>query len=457
MSKSVVDGFLKVLSPSLLSTFDETSAFGCMRKGYYKYVLGLKEPQTSSQIKGEQLHKANEAYLLHGKEIVVDRDVGIWFQKGRRYLDTLRSGMLPGLEVVAVEQPMPKGFSVEHVPVSDMSKCDVVTKAGIIDWKTTKSIEKYGKTPGELARDVQMLIYAKAFHPNEERVTLIHGQYQTEGVAAFREARVDLSREELDTNYERVITPLVATVRDVVRESKVENVKPVSEDRDDFRCKRCIHKTYCPTSKGLAIMSIFDRLKSQNAPVAPVVAQVSPPDAPASKPELAAKPVEGFQAVPPPRRMQIIDVPDPEVTAPSARTEEKAPAPAPEAPPAAEKRGPGRPRGSKNKVLATEVITYSPLETKAEPVKAVEKPEASQTAPRVVEKQTPVQFESVTVNYGLTLNLGNFSNVRIDVSMTARSPDIEAAYQAVLSNVQSKVKAEIEKVQAQVQLNPNAK
>ena len=62
-------------------------------------------------------------------------------------------------------RPHACGFAVAGVPVSPMSKCDVVTEAGIIDWKTTSDIEKYGKTPGELATDVQMLIYGRRSTP----------------------------------------------------------------------------------------------------------------------------------------------------------------------------------------------------------------------------------------------------------------------------------------------------
>lgn len=54
-----------------------------------------------------------------------------------------------------------------------------------------------------------------------------------------------------------------------------------------------------------------------------------------------------------------------------------------------------------------------------------------------------VVFESVTVSYGVTVNLGDYSSARVDVSMTARSTDSEAAYSEVLAKVKQKVTEEV--------------
>lgn len=54
-----------------------------------------------------------------------------------------------------------------------------------------------------------------------------------------------------------------------------------------------------------------------------------------------------------------------------------------------------------------------------------------------------VVFESVTVSYGVTVNLGDYSSARVDVSMSARSADVEAAYAEVLEKVKTKVTEEV--------------
>jgi hypothetical protein len=86
---------------------------------------------------------------------------------------------------------------------------------------------------------------------------------------------------------------------------------------------------------------------------------VLPPDAPASKPELA-----------------------------SAKPE----APAEEAPPPAPKRGPGRPPGSPNKPKVGTLLDAAP--------------------PSMV-------ITEITLSHGMTINLGKFNSARVDVTLKA--------------------------------------
>lgn len=509
--KSIQDGKLLQLSPSLLNTFDASSPYGCERRGWFKYVKGILEPTTESMTKGTHLHAMNEVYLRTGKLLLGTAEQTAWFNAGKHYLDRIRecAGVFdgPGLPVrkfrYLVEASLPSDFRVYGIPVSSKSRCDVVITDGIIDWKTTSDIEKYGKTPGELAKDVQMLIYAQAFHSSAPAVTLAHGQYQTKGRAKFQLSSVELTRKELDTNYERVILPLVERVKSVAGENDVNNVTP-----NRNACRLCPHQAICPSEKESLIMSIFDRLK-QSAKAEPKAepktepAAILPPDAPPSKPELAAKPVEGFSPVPSPRvvvvnhpvdqsfegwgsgvaealapvreglnqniekirRQLVVDAPSPSADLEhmpmkdilrSAEIEaQKIIASGAVVPPIPEpvKRGPGRPPGAKNK-------------PKAEPSKALEAPTgvtvSEPLVPGVVNAADFIQFESVTVNYGLTLKLGDgksYEFVRLDCSMTAKGRDPDATYSAVLEKVKANVSAEIERLRADIRaaqtLNPN--
>lgn len=58
-----------------------------------------------------------------------------------------------------------------------------------------------------------------------------------------------------------------------------------------------------------------------------------------------------------------------------------------------------------------------------------------------------VVFESVTVSYGLTIKIGDYSTARIDVGMTARSSDADAAYAEVLTKVKQKVVEELAEIE----------
>lgn len=470
---SVKDGRIHRISPSMINAFDASSRYGCERRGFFKYVLGKKEPTTPEMTRGTHLHAMNEEYLKTGKLLLGTPEQTAWFKAGLNELETLRTGLLPEYAIVGVELPMPEGFAVEGIPVSEMSKCDVVTESGIIDWKTTGSIEKNAKTPGQLAKDVQLLIYAKAFHPNAPHVKLTHGYYQVDHPVHFKPISVELSRQELDDNYGHVIIPRVERMKQVVQATNAIDVQP---NRD--ACRRCPHSSYCPPDKENPIMGIFAGMKKpQPAPaegIKPVVKDgvptipftaILPPDAPKSDPALAAKPVEGFTAVPPPRKHAIVDVPPTEKpTAPETpAAKAEAPAPAPTPPPPgieAPKRGRGRPPGAKNKPKSPEatenseskdeVLTYDPAKVDSDAIKR------ANLAKFNSDTMTHTQFESVTVNYGLTMNLGNFNSVRIDCSMSAKfqgSPD--AAFQTVLDKVKAQVEAEIQKVQQATQLNPN--
>ena len=476
--KPIEDGKLHVLSPSLLNTFDDSSAFGCQRRGWFKYVKGLPEPTTDAMTKGTHLHAMNEEYLKTGKLLLGTPEQTAWFNAGRHYLEGLVSDLVndPTRTVTMLtEHPLPSDFTVYGVKVSDRSRCDVVIRGAspaIIDWKTTSDIEKYGKTPGQLAKDTQMLIYAMAFHPTAERVVLTHGQYQTKGRVRFHASEVELTRKELDDNYERVIFPLVETVRSVAAEKEVKNVKAVSDDRSDSRCRRCPHNAVCPTtqsslSESLA-MSIFNRIRQQNAapapqpetPAAPVA--VLPPDAPKSDPAKAAEPVEGFSPVPPPRRNLIVNAPTSEPS-PSADLAAEAPKPTPApAPEPEKKRGPGRPPGAKNKPKeapadATAAQFEAEVESRARGERAaaalnIQVPSKGDRVDALAEMlDRDIRFESVTVTYGLTINIGDYNSVRVDCSMTSRfSGDADAAYKATLAKVVGYVEAEAQKVQSAI-------
>jgi hypothetical protein len=439
--------------------------------------------------RGTHLHAKNEEYLKTGKLLLGTPEQTAWFNAGRHFLDVLRTGFLPENAVVGLEAPLPSDFTVYGVKVSERSRCDVVTEAGIIDWKTTSDIEKYGKTPGQIAKDTQMLIYAKAFHPTAEVVTLTHGQYQTKGRVKFHASSVELTRNDLDTNYERVINPLVEKVKAV---AAVTDVNEVTPNRN--ACRTCPHSAVCPTEKASIIMSIFDRLKKSQLQAAAVSApaekttfvavdgSILPPDAPPSKPELAAKPVEGFSPVPPPRREVknlIVDAaPSPsadlahdvhdgvkttlvgrvEAEKVIVTDERREPVTEPE-----KKRGPGRPPGAKNKpkdnpIGPSDGEVREQERKQAEISRAAAKLAEMDLARRVFD---PIVFESVTVNYGLTLNLGNFNSVRFDVAMSAKGTNPDATYDAVMARVRAKVTEEIEKIQAEQKaaqtLNPAGK
>lgn len=393
--KSVQDGKLIKVSASLVSAFDYSSPFGCERRGWFRYVAGKEEPTTGATALGIALHKANEVFLTEGNEPEDFTEAKPLFEAGKKEVARLKP-LVQGIELKVTGE-------VAGVPLTGY--CDLVTnEPGIVDWKTTSSISRYGKSEEDLKTDVQMICYAKFLHPTAETVHLMHGQYQTKGAAKFKKVSAVVTKKDIDKVFVESIIPRVERIKEVVAVDEVRKLKRAEESK----CRRCPHVTYCPNNASEAIMSMFNKYAKEKETIltpeitapdrpkavekAPAPApQILPPDAPASKPELAADP---------------LPVEKPEVF---------------------KKRG--RPTGG------------------AKAAKA-EEPAAVVVTPPEVKSTEPVVGESVTVSYGLTMNLGAFNSARFDVSLTVRSKDLEAAYAKALADVKAKVLEETSKIHA---------
>lgn len=438
MSKSVEDGSIKLLSPSMINKFDSTQPFGCLRRGWYRYVKGLDEPQTGNQELGEKLHALIEHRLKTGETPVVEHEAAGLYLAGQAMIESIAQRT-----IIGVERALPRDFTVDGTPFSPMSKCDVVLMDGIIDWKTSSDIRRYGKTERELATDTQMVLYALAFHPTAEAVKLAHGQFQTKGRKATNFVEVEVTDKHLASHRDNVIIPLIQKMKSAASESDVRKLP-----RNEKSCFNCAYKPHCPTAEGEIIMSFFSKMKSSTE-AAPQ--SVLPPDAPKSEPAKAAASVEGFSPVPAPRRNLIVEA----APSPSADLAHEAPKPTP--PPAktleqilesdtvtpalaqAVKRGRGRPPGAKNRpkgepaaVQAT-VVVYDPSNAMA--AGASDHP----TGQMII--------KSVTITKGYTVNVGAYNGVRFDVSMTAEGADV---YDALKTAVDAALEAEVVKYQAEV-------
>jgi len=426
--KSVEGGVINVLSPSMINSFDANQAFGCERRWWYKYVKGLKEESTGNQELGTMLHELVEQRLLTGKTPTIEHEAAGLYLAGQAMIESVAARKIIGVEMHVA------GFQLDGTRVQGY--IDVVTEDGIIDWKTSSDIRRYGKTEMDLPKDTQMVIYALAMHPDLDTVKLAHGQFQTKGRKTTNFVEVEVSQEHLASHRDKVIVPLIQKMKSAAREEDVSKLP-----RNEKSCFNCTFKSHCPNKESESVMSFFSKLKAPAAnptpPPAPVVQKVTPPDQPPSKPELAAVPVEGFQAVPPPRKMVMIDVPAPEPE-PVKVAEPVVTEPVVEAPVEAPKKR-GRPVGAKNKPkeLVVENVTVSP-NLKAGTVMVVE---TEKFAP-------PVAIKSCTVTKGYTINLGNFNSVRFDIGMIAEGEDLELLYSTLMSEVEERLEAEAAKYEA---------
>lgn len=469
---------LRSVSPSSIDTFDDTTPFGCNRKWWFKYPAQKADPPGPAANLGLALAKRNELFLVDGSEPEAGTLKGAWeteqdfkahalFMRGRPWLmDNLKNTRdlrKPAPWVLGVEMPVPEGYNVGGMKVSRRSASDVVVAKGIIDWKTT-SDTKWMKTPAQLRKNTQMLMYADAFHrrllESGEKVELTHGYYITKGAPAFLPVKTEISIAELDERLAGHIVPLVGEMKKTYLAPTAREVKPNRKI-----CWNCAYRGICPSDKENPLMGIFAK-KFGNA--SGTEAKVTPPDAPPSDPKLAAKPVEGND-VPPAaqekvRRMLIVDAnadgtpvekkdastdvtkvetkaeklrrelaeaeaaekAEAEAAGKKAAEEAAAAKKAEEAKAESEKKGPGRPPGSKNKAtLAKE-------------------------AREALAESGPV-FTKVTATHGVTMNLGiEVGAVRFEVSHTVEyyDGDHAAATKLAMDQAQKDVDAKAEEFMA---------
>lgn len=383
MSANVKDGKLLAISPSMLSAFNPDTPFGCPRKGWFKYVAGLEEPSTGKQELGTALHALIEQRLTTGKRPEGEGEAYGLYVAGEQMIEEVASRKITGVEVALPAFVLAGAKLKGYV--------DVIHDKGIVDWKTTADLNRYGKTAEQLRTDTQLILYARACHPLLEAVQLAHGQFQTRGAKRTNLVEVAVLQESIDKQIDKVIIPQVEKIKHIIKATE-----PGAVDPDLRKCAMCAFKTHCPR-EGSAIMSFFNKLKESDKVVPQTAAQavdalqksldivqsVLPPDAPKSDPVLAADPV----AAPPDKPVKK-GRGAPKVTTPDRPSNTYAPAP-------------------------------------------------------------PVTFKSVTVSKGCTINVGSFNSVRFDVSCTVESADPDGAYSEAYQLCTLRLEAEAAKYEAE--------
>lgn len=293
---------LRYLSPSAITLADPESE-GCLRKWWWQYVMKKKQPETASQATGTRLHAEIERYLktgqrdlsalaLAGLHMVPSpgEDLGVELEMSSEFSDpehqfivdeawALRQAgdfegaarMLEPLGILtAAGVPIIGRIDLVHARCTNQGTedpddaIDPPNTVEVYDWKTSSDVKRWGKTPAQLARNIQMLAYANWVllkEPSVERVRVSHGYFQTKGSRKTRKVTTLIDRDTAVRRWEYA-SNLARRIVAVAGATEQEHVEP-----NLSACERfggCPHKDYCKVKKSSGIAGFFAKPKTAN-------------------------------------------------------------------------------------------------------------------------------------------------------------------------------------------------
>lgn len=236
MSKAVIASRLQHVSPSQIDQFSR-----CKRAWWFLKVAGLEQPKKAHFEKGEMLHSQMENWYLNG---IQPENKSAQLLISNPQVPKRRDDLI-------IEQPRDYrlGLKLADVPVKGridmLDPFPVERQVDIWDWKSTSNFI-YTKSPDELARNTQLLIYAKyvfsAFFA-ADLVRLAHGYMLTKGGSASKVSITDpLDKEHVYGLYDSIEIK-VEQMKDTASFTQGLLVEGNYEACDDFG--GCPYKSQC--------------------------------------------------------------------------------------------------------------------------------------------------------------------------------------------------------------------
>ena len=265
------DGTLLSSSASAIVTSDETTPFGCLRKAWFEVRAGLKGADTKSLEMGNLVHAQVEHYLKTGQDAL-----GKEARAGKEMIDKIRE-MFP---LFQIEQWI-DALEIDGVKIR--GRIDFIGRhvgddriRGIIDWKTSSDIAKWGKTRNQLKKDPQMLIYRQAAE-NAGCASDLYMAHAYFGTVKRESELVDTSinREQLSAGMDDIKKKLA------VLKAAVKEVDSYAVKGDKTKCGRCPYSQHCTDKQGVVsvMSSLTDRFKKKLT----IDDKSTTPDAPATQ------------------------------------------------------------------------------------------------------------------------------------------------------------------------------
>lgn len=291
--KAVVDGLIKHVSASQISTFEL-----CQRKWWYEKIAGIKPPPSESTAVGESIHTQIEQYYeTNGAVLPAHASARDLLQRP----EIPQPG--PGL---LIEVPRNRQMSITYADVPVQGRIDLLNLrqlpdglVTVVDWKSAGST-RYLKKPQELADNTQLTTYGKWVfdtYPEATHVSYVHGYVFTRKTGSKVVPTPPLPKEQvLDTASD--IDRTVGEMKRVARLTEAQDVLPTLDACDAYG--GCPYQSRCEALEwshtggdwlaGLGSGTGGDWLAAicreeidvpiQHTPEGPIAVGVLPPDAP---------------------------------------------------------------------------------------------------------------------------------------------------------------------------------
>jgi hypothetical protein len=301
---------VRYLSPSALQLADDSTEKGCLRKWFYAYVMGFKEPSTWQQAAGTEDHACVERYLITGERILrprvakglhmlpppgpqllIEHDMVPTLYEGRDKCEACKGASdaehtckaVSGLHIAPLDAAGIKiagridlmhDLCVNYGADGVEDTRDPEGTVEVFDHKFTKNLDYAIKGP-DLARNIQMVAYGEYVFrtiPGAKFVRLSHGYYPTNGQA--RKSTVRVTRDPISRYWTEHVEPLARSIADAAKQENADNVKPNTKACKAYG-RMCMHAEYCSAGmdKGLqahvggtAAQALLDALKKPKDP-----------------------------------------------------------------------------------------------------------------------------------------------------------------------------------------------
>jgi len=251
------------VSASQLATFK-----GCPRRWFLQKVLQIKDiqGQTPATIRGQAVHYALEQYALHNR--LPEASLPEWFDTAPRYNAEFERGgrvyktpTVPELMeqcrnianamLLHVNPDRPGQVEVEFKletaeglpPVLGFIDVFDPERGLIRDWKVRSNAKKYGLNPAELAKDIQMNVYARKYFvecPDATTCTVEHVYADPNNLSNFV-VQATIDRAENDEYWENLLD--IIDLMMLCSQSEEEEIPRVSASCEQYG--GCSYKDRC--------------------------------------------------------------------------------------------------------------------------------------------------------------------------------------------------------------------